>query len=103
MLFLIANFLFQIIDIELGNEDYLQIYDGSTLDSNILDRLSSQSVYSNPIISTGNSILIYFSSTSFTRAKGFLLSYKAGIKMIIQFIYIIVGLVCSDMHFFYFS
>ncbi|XP_055866862.1 sushi, von Willebrand factor type A, EGF and pentraxin domain-containing protein 1-like isoform X2 [Biomphalaria glabrata] len=68
----------EIIDIELGNEDYLQIYDGSTLDSNILDRLSSQSVYSNPIISTGNSILIYFSSTSFTRAKGFLLSYKAG-------------------------
>ncbi|CAL1534929.1 unnamed protein product, partial [Lymnaea stagnalis] len=69
----------QILDWDVGIYDYINFYDGPTLNSDLVLTLTSGGVYNKVITSTGSNMLIYFKSFKYSRAKrGFLLAYRSG-------------------------
>ncbi|XP_076805322.1 cubilin-like [Clavelina lepadiformis] len=65
-----------IYDLYLSYGDYLEVYDGSSQNSPLLQNITSN-YYGNPIYSNGLSMYLVFSSDNYYESRGFQLYYEA--------------------------
>lgn len=67
----------QLLDNDVGPQDYVVIYDGESPTDPLLARFTADSL-KQTVISTSRIILVHIRTETVTEGRGFLLSYRQG-------------------------